>query len=59
MTPKKKPKSDNDLVQIAARITQGTYKKLKHLAVQEDTYINDLLIEGIEYVLHKYGGKGK
>jgi hypothetical protein len=54
MTPKKKPKSDNEIVQIAARITQATYKRLKLLAVQEDKFINDLLIEGIEYILNKY-----
>ncbi len=59
MTPKKKPKSDKDLVQIAARIPQDKSKKLKLLAVQQDKFINDLLVEGIDHILSKYSGKGK
>lgn len=34
------------------------YQRLKQLAVQEDRFINDLFIEGINYVLQKYDGKG-
>lgn len=59
MTAKKKPETDKALVQVAARIPADKYKKLKMLAVQHDKFLNDLLVEGIDYVLAKYSPKAK
>lgn len=59
MIAKKKPETDKDLIQVAARVPVEKYKKLKVLAVQHDKFLNDLLVEGIDHILAKYGGRGK
>lgn len=59
MIAKKKPETDKALVQVAARVPAEKYKKLKVLAVQNDKFVNDLLVEGIDYVLSKYSPKAK
>ena len=42
---------------VTFRIDPKIAKKLKLLAVEKDRTVTDLLLEGIEHVLKKYGNK--
>jgi len=53
----KKEIDENELVQVAARITRDKYTELKITAAKENKFINDLITEGIEHVLKKYKSK--
>jgi len=55
--PKKEPKAE--LVQTSIRIPKDKHKQLRMVAVQNDKTLLDLIYEGIDHVLTKYGGKGK
>ena len=44
---------------FSTRLDQDLIKELKHLAVDEDRALNDLLEEAIEALIKKYKSKSK
>ncbi len=44
---------------FSTRVDENRIKDLKHLAVDEDRSLGDLLEEAVQDLLEKYGKKGK
>lgn len=55
--PKSEPKTE--LMQTALRMPKDKHKRLKMISVQQDKSLHELYLEAIDYLLDKYGGKGK
>lgn len=52
-----KSKGDGDAVALTVRVSREGWKRLSHLAIDEDTSIQALAIEGLNRVLKNRGQK--
>jgi hypothetical protein len=59
MTTKHKEELKNEIVQTAFRLPKHKLKQLKLIALQHDMSVNELLIEGIDYIFKKYSASKK
>lgn len=57
MTKKKISLLGDEIIQTSVRVEKSVHKQLKQIALDKETRVNDLLIEGIEYILKKYKPK--
>jgi len=51
--------SNTDLIQTALRIPKEKHKELKIIAAQNETSLQDLYMEALDYILKKYSNKNK
>lgn len=50
---------DSNLKKLIFRCEASEVKRLKRIALETDSTLNALLVEGVKYILNKYEGKNK
>jgi hypothetical protein len=50
---------DNKIKKLIFRCDASNVKRLKQIALDNDTTLNALLLEGVRYILNKYENKKK
>lgn len=59
MSKAQKSGPKTEFMQTALRMPKDKHKRLKMISVQQDKSLHELYLEAIDYLLAKYGGKGK